>query len=149
MPGAESGAGAWERYVTGTGPGTGRHFALADGFLKFVIFENPNYDFRAFNYDRDLPTALAKVSSMIDAMDPNLRPLQQRGGKFIVYHGWNDPSIPALNSVEYYESVVETTGAQGKTRDAALARRSRSTACSSCPGCSTAPAARAPTPSTC
>ena len=33
-PGAESGAGAWERYVTGEGPGKGRHFQLADGFLS-------------------------------------------------------------------------------------------------------------------
>ena len=49
VPGAESGAGAWERYVTGSGPGQGRHQALADGFLKHVLFNNPAYDFRTFN----------------------------------------------------------------------------------------------------
>lgn len=121
MPGAEAGSGGtWERYVSGDGPQKGRHFQLADGFLKYVVFQNPNYDFRSFNYDKDLPMALAKVSPMIDAMDPNLRPLQQRGGKLIVYHGWNDPSIPVLNSIDYYESVVSTIG-KGASREAALA----------------------------
>jgi feruloyl esterase len=117
--GAESGGGAWERYVTGDRSQDGRHYQLADGFLKYVVFQDPGYDFRRFNYDTDLPKALAKVSPMIDAMDPNLKPLQQRNAKLIVYHGWNDPSIPALNSIEYYESVVSTIG-KGAGREAAL-----------------------------
>jgi hypothetical protein len=29
----------------------------------------------------------------------NLEPLERSGGKLIVYHGWNDPSIPAQNSI--------------------------------------------------
>jgi feruloyl esterase len=118
-PGAESGPGAWERYVTGTGPGTARHLQLADGFLKYVVFDNPAYDFRTFDYDRDLPVALKKVGHLIDAVDPDLRPLEARKAKLIVYHGWNDPSIPAQNSVNYYESVVS---ALGGSREAAVAR---------------------------
>ena len=118
--GAESGNGAWERYVTGDRSRDGRHFLLADGFLKYVVFQDPGYDFRRFDFDTDLPAALEKIAPMIDAMDPHLKPLQQRGGKLIVYHGWNDPSIPALNSVDYYESVVSTIGGNA-TRDAALA----------------------------
>jgi feruloyl esterase len=121
LPGAEVGAGAWTRYVTGTGPGTGRHQALADGFLKYVIFDDPKYDFRTFNYDRDFPRAVAKVEKLLDAVDPDLRPFGRRGGKLIVYHGWNDPSIPPMNSVDYYENVVKTIGGSS-ARDAALAR---------------------------
>lgn len=121
MPGAEAGSGGtWERYVTGDGPRDGRHFQLADGFLKYVVFNDPHYDFRKFNYDTDLPAALKKVSPMIDAMDPDLRPLQRGGGKLIVYHGWNDPSIPVLNSIDYYESVVSKVS-PGANREAALA----------------------------
>ena len=118
--GGETGAGAWERYVTGEGPQRGRHFQLADGFLKYVVFDDPSYDFRTFNYDRDLPIALKKVAPLIDAVDPNLQPLQSHGAKLIVYHGWNDPSIPAQNSINYYESVVSALG--GANHDAALER---------------------------
>ena len=119
MPGGEAGRGSWDNYVTGTGPLTGRHFQLADGFFKNVVFGNPNWDFRTFSYDTDFPVALAKVGRLLDAVDPDLRPLQQRGAKLIVYHGWADASIPPLNSVNYFESVVSLVGgSQG--RDAAL-----------------------------
>ncbi len=113
LPGGEAVAGGWDRYVTGTGPLTSRHYQLADGFLKNIVFGEPNFDFRTFNYEHDFPAALAKVSKSIDAMDPNLVPLDRRGGKLIVYHGWSDASIPPMNSVDYYESVVSKVGGSG------------------------------------
>jgi feruloyl esterase len=117
-PGAESFPGSWPNYVAGTGPETARHYVLADGFLKYVLFADPNYDFRQFSYDRDFPPALAKYGPILDSVDPNLAPLEKHGAKLIVYHGWSDPSIPPMNTVDYYESVVATVG--GKDRDAAV-----------------------------
>ena len=29
-----------------------------------------------------------------------------RGGRLILYHGWNDPSISPLNTIAYYGKVV-------------------------------------------
>jgi Tannase and feruloyl esterase len=34
-----------------------------------------------------------------------------RGGKLIMYHGWSDPGIPPMNTVRYYQQVVDTLGA--------------------------------------
>lgn len=121
VPGAETGGAAWPRYVTGTGYGTGRHLQLADGFLKYVVFADPKYDFRKFSYDVDFPRAVAKLGPLLDAVDPDLQPFERRGGKLIVYHGWNDPSIPPTNSVDYYESVVTALGGKSN-RGAGLAR---------------------------
>jgi feruloyl esterase len=121
LPGAESGAGAWERYVTGTKPGTGRHLQLADGFLKYIFFGDPAHDFRRFDYDKDFPAAVARLAQSLDAVDPNLSRLEARGTKLIVYHGWNDPSIPPINSVNYFDAVVDGL-AKGRDRDAAVAR---------------------------
>ena len=33
--------------------------------------------------------------------------------KLIHYHGWSDPDITPLNSVDYYESVAKTTAGTG------------------------------------
>ena len=33
----------------------------------------------------------------------------------IQYHGWNDPQIPPMHSVNYYESVFEKLGAVGES----------------------------------
>ena len=118
-PGAESSPGSWDHYEAGTGPLTGRAFALADQFLKYAVFDDPDYDFRKFSYDRDFLPALAKLGPAIDATNPNLVPLEQHGSKLIVYHGWSDPSIPPLNSVNYYESVILAVGGT-KDREAAI-----------------------------
>ena len=120
MPGGEAEPGAWERWVTGPERFGGIHFRAADGFFKFMVFEDPDWDFRSFDYDTDLAFALEKVGPMLDARDPDLGPFRARGGKLIVYHGWSDPDISALSSVDYYEQVASLLGGNGD-RDASLA----------------------------
>ena len=61
MPGAEAAAGGWGAYMAGSGPLTGNHWEQADNVLKHMVFENPKWDFRTFDYDKDLDFALAKL----------------------------------------------------------------------------------------
>jgi feruloyl esterase len=117
MPGAEA-AGGWAAYMTGRAPRTGNHWDQADGVLKYMVFGNPSWDFRTFDYDRDVAPAQAKLGKTLDAFDPDLDRLRQRRAKLIVYHGWNDPSISPLNSINYYESVVKRLQG-GRSREAA------------------------------
>mgnify|MGYP000886514230 CR=1 FL=1 len=84
------------------------------------MFNDPNWDFRSFNYDTDVTRALNAVGGMLDATDPNLDPLRRRGGKLLMYHGWSDPDISPLNTIAYYESVIAHVG-QGRPRPQALA----------------------------
>ena len=83
------------------------------------VHDDPNWDFRASNYDMDAKLAVKKAGQALDAVDPNLLPLKQRGAKLIVYHGWSDPDISPLNSINYYESVVTRVGGT-KSREQAL-----------------------------
>ncbi len=46
----------------------------------------------------------------MDATDPDLKPFLAHGGKLILYHGWNDPAISALNTVKYYGDVIASVG---------------------------------------
>ena len=71
MPGAEA-AGGWASYMSGTGPLTGNHWEQAENVLKYMVFENPKWDFRTFDYDRDVPLAEAKLGKNFDAFDPDL-----------------------------------------------------------------------------
>ena len=99
MPGAEA-AGGWAAYMTGTGPQTGNHWDQSDNVLKYMVFENPKWDFRTFDYDKDVNFALEKLGKTLDAFDPDLTRFRQRGGKLILYHGWSDPSITPLNTID-------------------------------------------------
>jgi feruloyl esterase len=110
MPGGEG--SAWLRYFSGSGPGKGRHAVLANTFFRDMVFEDPQWDYHNFRFtsppgfDNDVTGTEDRVSSILDATDPDLRPFRANGGKLIQYHGWSDPDVPPLNSVNYYESVV-------------------------------------------
>src|SRR4029077_13463905 len=43
----------------------------------------------------------------INAIDPDLRGFQKRGGKLIEYHGWLDSGFSPEYAVQYYESAVQ------------------------------------------
>lgn len=120
MPGAEA-AGGWAAYMTGTRPLTGNHWDQASNVLKYMVFENPDWDFRTFDYDRDVKLAEAKLGPTLDAFDPDLTRLERRGAKLLLYHGWNDPSISPLNTIDYYERVVSFMQG-GASREAAERR---------------------------
>jgi feruloyl esterase len=128
MPGGEAGPGGWSRWITGTAPGNGAHMTLGFPFLRYVAFEDPNWDFRTFRFNRqegfdsDVDFVDRKLGPIFDNMNPDLRAFQARGGKLIQYHGWSDPDIAPMNSVNYYESVaalMDRSAGEGlrRTRD--------------------------------
>jgi len=57
-----------------------------------------------------MKAANEKTGEALNAINPDLSAFRARGGKLILYHGWNDPAIPAVNTVNYYESVIAKMG---------------------------------------
>jgi feruloyl esterase len=76
-----------------------------------VAYSDPNWDWRTFNLDRDWKVATERIGPVLNATDPDLSTFKSRGGKLILYHGWNDTAIPPRNSVNYYTSVLKKMGA--------------------------------------
>lgn len=110
LPGGEDGSGGWSSWITGNRPFNSTHWKAANGFFKDMVFQDPNYNALNFNYDTDMKKALAKTSQPLDATNPDLRPLERHGGKLILYHGWSDPDISPLNTINYYNQVEATVG---------------------------------------
>lgn len=115
--GAEA-AGGWRSYMTGDGPLTGNHWEQADNVLRYMVFEKPDWDFRSFDFDRDVAFTIAKLGKTLDAFDPDLSRFSQRGGKLLLYHGWNDPSISPFNTIDYRNRVVDFVEARLLADDA-------------------------------
>ncbi len=118
--GAETGPGGWAPWITGAVPGGALLDFFSTQFFKFMVFNDPAYDLHTFNFDSDLAKTDASIGRVINAIDPNLRPLKRRGGKIILWHGWNDPAISPLNSINYYESVLSFFSGRHGDRDDAL-----------------------------
>lgn len=110
LPGGEAGPGGWSSWITGNRRFNSTHWKAANGFFKYMVFEDPSYNPMTFNYDTDMKKALAKTGPSLDAVNPDLRPLERRGAKMILYHGWSDPDISPLNTISYYNQVHAITG---------------------------------------
>jgi len=75
-----------------------------------VAYNDPDWDPRTFDLDRDLKPVDDKVGAIVNAVNPDLRAFKARGGKLLLYHGWNDTAISAGNAINYYTSVLERMG---------------------------------------
>jgi feruloyl esterase len=105
FPGLERGTElTWGPLAGGPEP-----FGIALSAFKYVAHEDPNWDWRTFDLERD--TALIdEKAGFIHAIQPDLRAFKARGGKLLLYHGWSDQLIPPENTINYYSSVLAKMG---------------------------------------
>jgi feruloyl esterase len=81
---------------------------------KYVVFKDPNWDWKTFDFDRDATRGDLPENLIMNATDPNLAPFFSHGGKLLLYQGWSDPRVPALQTINYYQSVVDAAGGRSK-----------------------------------
>lgn len=105
-PGSESGWGT----MAGANP-----FGVGIDMFRYVVFGDENWDYKTMNFDADMTKSL-KAGEAIDALNPNLKPFFDRGGKIVQYHGWADPQISPGSSVTYYENVAKANGGIAKVQ---------------------------------
>ncbi|MBC5781327.1 tannase/feruloyl esterase family alpha/beta hydrolase [Ramlibacter sp. USB13] len=103
--GTESG---WPGYWGGAAP-------VRSDFWALWVFDNPQWNWWTFDYDRDLTFSLSKVGPLVDQNNADISAFKARGGKLITYQGWSDPVVNAMDTIAYYEKVRTAQGSQQAT----------------------------------
>ena len=69
---------------------------------RYAVYEMPGYDFNGFDWNNAVDYARGKEGATYDAISGNYSAFADRGGKFLMYHGWADSLItPALTISEW------------------------------------------------
>ena len=104
-PGTEAVPGSWGLWITPANAASAIQFMFGNSYYGAAVFEDPNWDFRTLDFERDVRIGDTKVGTVLNATNPDLRSFRAAGGKLIQYHGWGDAAIPATSSIDYYETV--------------------------------------------
>ena len=101
----------WAPFITPNGIGA---TLLAVPFFQWIVLQDPKFSPALFNLDRGYRLAKSRVGRLVDATSPDLSAFVRRGGKLIIYQGWEDPAVPAEATVQYYSAVRQHMGADAK-----------------------------------
>jgi feruloyl esterase len=102
----------WAMIMNGETP-----FVIDIPVLGGMGFENSAWDWRTFDFDRDVELIDAKLANVLNAVNPDLRDFKAQGGKLIIYHGWSDPGVMPQRTIDYYNEIISfadrATGTDG------------------------------------
>ena len=86
-----------------------------DSLFKWVF--GAKWDWRSFDFDRDMAEVDAVLGPLANgATVGDIDAFTKHGGKLLLYHGWADSIVSALDTVSFFETVAKKDQAQASVR---------------------------------
>ena len=104
FPGVERGSEMGFDMIAGP-----KAMSLAVEMYKYAAF-NGNWDLKDFKLE-DVERFEKDKGPAVNSVDPNLKQFFAHNGKLLMYHGWGDPGVPPMGTVNYFNNVTKTVGA--------------------------------------
>jgi Tannase and feruloyl esterase len=94
-------------------------FAASFTYMKNLVFKDPKWDFRTFDYDEGVTRAMETGSAQLDVPSNGLDSFFTSGHKLLLSHGWADGLIPPMSTVNFYTDLTTHLGPK-KAQDVRL-----------------------------
>jgi hypothetical protein len=107
-PGSEGLPGNWETWIIGPKSSQSQ---FANQFYGGFVAGDPNWNYRSFDFSTGLAKTDAAIGPVINSDNPDLRAFAARGGKLILFQGWADAAITPWGTIQYYQDIERTMGA--------------------------------------
>lgn len=78
-----------------------------------AVYDDPNWDAMTFKRTADL-AAINRIMPNLRSDRVDIEPFMRRGGKAIIYQGWQDPSTNAGPTLDYYWRLAQRFGGYEK-----------------------------------
>jgi feruloyl esterase len=104
--GGESG---WARFVPSTGAGDPGTNSGGMHALRGPLLGNPSFDMTKFSAVDVATVRSSWLAGVYEAKDPDIAAFVGKGGKLLLYHGFNDPGPGPRATIEYFEAVLKKT----------------------------------------
>jgi hypothetical protein len=91
---------------------------LPDNYLRYVGYPigTPHSSLADFQFTVDELNRLTAEGRKGNALSLDLSAFRRAGGKLIIWHGWDDQSIPAVGTLDYYGRLVQRSGGLRETQ---------------------------------
>lgn len=84
-------------------------------YLAYYNTANPDGQLSDLKFTNASFWKTVQTSAYLSATNPDLSAFKKRGGKLLLWHGWNDQHISAAATLNYYHALKQTLGA-GRTQ---------------------------------
>lgn len=106
--GGEGEKTGWFPSIIGPNQGSAPYFTWQTFYgmetFRYLVFNDPEWNYPVYDMSR-IYDDTRYASAYLDAKQVDYSELQKRGGKMIIYQGWIDPLISALDIIDHYEQA--------------------------------------------
>jgi feruloyl esterase len=86
-------------------------------FYPFLWAFGKDFDYKKFDFDKDMARVDSILAPIVNANNPDLKGMKERGGKIIMYTGTADLLVPYQDALNYYERVIEAQHGLKQTQE--------------------------------
>ncbi|HVY89051.1 MAG TPA: tannase/feruloyl esterase family alpha/beta hydrolase [Hyphomonadaceae bacterium] len=119
--GGEVNDAGWGTWLAGRKDGVGKGvpslaYGFSGDFMRYFLKQDPTWNHNQLNL-ATLPKEMEYLQKTLSPTDPDLSAYRKHGGKLLIYHGWSDPALSPLMSIDYVDQVyAKDASAKGDVR---------------------------------